>query len=215
MNEEIKIIAKITAKSSFRWFTIVSIGILFTLICFLIILFQDNGGAGGGHGSIYVYLINLFSHNFCGFLLFIGAPMFILGYFMFANKIAIQTVIHQIWENKMGGYIEGKIVFLVDKMTASSNWTNSISNKTMLKLKLLEANKNDKESSKIKKKVISYLLNKISFDNVDFANKDLKLSEVISGNIKKFVSETIEPSFLVFWLLLLFQLVLIVVAVFF
>jgi len=85
----------------------------------------------------------------------------------------------------------------------------------MLKLKLLEANKNDKESSKIKKKVISYLLNKISFDNVDFANKDLKLSEVISGNIKRFVSETIEPSFLVFWLLFLFQLVLIVVAIFF
>jgi hypothetical protein len=215
MKEEIKIVARITVKSSLKWFTIVSIGTLFTLICFLIIIFQDNGGSGGGHGSVYAYLVNLFSYNFCGFLLFIGTPIFVLGYFMIANKVAIQTVIHQIWENKMGSFIEEKVVFLVDKLTASNNWTNSISNKTMLKLKLLEANKNDKESSKIKKKTISYVLNKISFDNVDFANKDLKLSEVVSGNINKFVSETIEPSFLFFWLLLLFQLVLIIIAIFF
>ncbi|KAF2508809.1 hypothetical protein [Flavobacterium foetidum] len=215
MKEEIKIAARITAKTSLKWFTIILIGGFFTLICFLIILFQHIGMAGGGHGSAYALTVDLFLNNICGFLLFAGAPAFAAGYFMIANKVAIQTMIHQVWENKMGKYIEDKVVMLVDKLTASHNLTNSISNSTILRLKLLEANKNDKETSMIKKRIIGYFFAKIKLDDIDFSNKDLKLSEIISFKLNRFISETIEPSFLFFWLLLAFQLILIIVAQFF
>ncbi|MFB9076423.1 hypothetical protein ACFFLS_24420 [Flavobacterium procerum] len=215
MKEEIKIAAKITAKTSLKWFTIVFIGGLFTLICFLIILFQNMGLGGGGHGNAYAFTVNLFLNNICGFLLFVGAPAFAAGYFMIANKVAIQTMIHQVWENKMGKYIEEKVILLVDKLTASQNWANSASNATMLRLKLLEANKNDKETSVIKKRIIGYFFAKINLDDIDFSNKDLKLSEIISFKLNRFISETIEPSFLFFWLLLAFQLILIIAAQFF
>jgi hypothetical protein len=215
MKEQLKSAAKITAKSSLKWITIVSLGNLFTLICFLIILFQNTSLAGGGHGSAYALVVNLFLNNICGFLLFAGTPLFMVGYFMIANKVAIQTVIHQVWKNNASKYMEDKVIFLVDKLTASNNVANSISNGTMLRLQLLEANKRDKESSAIKKKAIGYVFSKIQLDDIDFSNKDLKLSEIISLKLNKFISEAVEPSFLFFWLLLSFQLILIIAAQFF
>ncbi|MBE8726562.1 hypothetical protein [Flavobacterium hungaricum] len=214
MKEQIKSAAKITAKSSLKWITIVLLGNLVTLICFLIIMFQNISLAGGGHGNVYTLIVNLFFQNICGFLLFVGAPLFAVGYFMIANKVAIQTVIHQVWENNASKYIEDKVILLVDKLTASHNVTNSISNAAMLRLKLLEANKKDKESSMIKKKAIGYLFSKIQLDDIDFSNENLKLSEIISAKLNKFISEAVEPSFLFFWLLVSFQLILIIAAQF-
>ena len=72
------------------------------------------------------------------------------------------------------------MIFLVDKLTASNNVANSISNGTMLRLQLLEANKRDKESSTIKKKAIGYVFSKIKLDDIDFISKpDLKLNNDI------------------------------------
>ncbi|MEN2402218.1 hypothetical protein GKZ90_0020685 [Flavobacterium sp. MC2016-06] len=215
MKEDIKIAAKITAASTLKWLVIVLIGNLFTLTCFLIILFQNISFAGGGHGNVYAFIINLFFHNTCGFILLVGAPIFAFLYFAIANKIAIQTMIHQLWQNKMGSYIDAKVIMIVDKLVESNDWTSSTSNDAMLRLKLLEANRSDNESSKIKKKVIGYIFAKIQLDDIDFSNQDLKFSNVVSTKLNNFVSETVEPSFLFFWLLLFFQLLLIIVAQFF
>lgn len=215
MKEEVKLMANITAKSSLKWITIVLLGNLVTLVCFFTILFENISYAGGGHGNVYAFFINLFFHNICGFLLLVGAPVFAIGYFMIANKVAIQSMIHQLWTNKMGSYLDAKVILLVDKITDSNKVANSISNESILRLQLLEANKRDHESSRIKKKAIGYFFSKIKLDDIDFSNKDLKLSEIISFKLNKFISETIQPSFFLFWLLLAFQLVLIVVAQFF
>ncbi|TDW49046.1 hypothetical protein EV144_103571 [Flavobacterium sp. 270] len=215
MKEEVKLMANITAKSSLKWITIVLLGNLVTLICFFTILFENISYAGGGHGNVYAFFRNLFFHNICGFLLLVGAPVFAIGYFMIANKVAIQSMIHQLWTNKMGSYLDAKVILLVDKITDSNKVANSISNESILRLQLLEANKRDHESSRIKKKAIGYFFSKIKLDDIDFSNKDLKLSEIISFKLNKFISETIQPSFFLFWLLLAFQLVLIVVAQFF
>ncbi|WP_289661538.1 hypothetical protein [Flavobacterium panacagri] len=215
MTEEIKIVASISAKSTLKWFFIMISGLFFTLICFFVILFQNSNYAGGGHGNVYALLSGLFLNNICGFVLFAGAPVFIFLYFLIANKAAIQQLIYLTWNNKVfAGYVDSKVVLLVDKITGSNNWASTISNESMLRLKLLEANRNDKESSKIKKKIINYLFQKIRLDDVDFKREDLKLSEVVSMKLNQFISESVEPSLLFFWLLLLFQIILFVVAQF-
>ncbi|MGE8339601.1 MAG: hypothetical protein ACN6OI_01090 [Flavobacterium sp.] len=215
MKEEIKVVAGISVKSSLKWLVIMIIGNLFTLILFLIILFQNADFAGGGHGNAYAFLSGLFLNNIYGFILLAGAPVFAILYFLIANKAAIQQMIYRTWKNKVfASYIDSKVVFLVDKLTASNNWSSAVSNKALLKMQLLEANRNDKESSKIKKKVINYLYQKINLDDVDFSNKDLKRSEVVSVKLNQFISEAVEPSLLFFWLLLLIQIVLFVAAQF-
>lgn len=215
MKDEIKLLASISAKSSLKWVTIVLVGNFLTLICFFTILFENIRFAGGGHGNVWAFFINLFSHNICGFLLLVGAPVFAIGYFMIANKVAIQSMIHQLWTNKLDSYLDAKVVMLVDRITASNKVANSISNESILRLQLLEANKRDQESSRIKKKAISYFFEKIQLDDVDFSDKDLKLSEIVSFKLNNFISETIQPSYFLFWLLLILQLALVIVAQFF
>jgi hypothetical protein len=215
MKEEIKSVASISAKSSLKWLVVMISGNLFTMIIFLIILFQNGSLAGGGHGNAYAFIMGLLLNNICGFILFVGAPIFAFLYFLIANKAAIQQIIYLTWKNKtFAGYVNSYVVLLVDKITASNNMASRISNGAMLRLQLLEANKNDKESSKIKKRVINYIFKKVRLDDVDFSNKDLKLSEVVSMKINQFISEAVEPSLLFFWLLLLLQVVLFIGAQF-
>ncbi|SFD16886.1 hypothetical protein [Flavobacterium phragmitis] len=215
MKEEIKMMAGISAKSSLKWLIVMVSGNVFTIICFLIILFQNADFAGGGHGNVYAFLTGLFFNNICGFILFAGAPVFAFLYFVIANKVAIQQMIYLTWKNKkISDYIDSKVVLLVDKITDSNSLVGTISNESILRLKLLEANKNDKENSRIKKRIINYLFQKIRLDDVDFSKEDLKLSEIVSLKINQFISETIEPSLLFFWLLFLLQVVLFVVAQF-
>lgn len=215
MKEEIKMMAGISAKSSLKWLIVMVSGNVFTIICFLIILFQNADFAGGGHGNACAFLAGLFFNNICGFILFAGAPVFAFLYFVIANKVAIQQMIYLTWKNKkISDYIDSKVVLLVDKITDSNSLVGTISNESILRLKLLEANKNDKENSRIKKRIINYLFQKIRLDDVDFSKEDLKLSEIVSLKINQFISETIEPSLLFFWLLFLLQVVLFVVAQF-
>ncbi|AWK06771.1 hypothetical protein HYN56_22075 [Flavobacterium crocinum] len=213
MKEEIKIVAGISAKSSLKWLFIMISGNVFTISCFLIILFQNAEFAGGGHGNAYAFLAGLFFNNICGFILFAGAPVFSFLYFVIANKAAIQQMIYLAWKNKtFAGYIDSKVILLTDKLAGSNHWVSSMSDESMLRLKLLEANKNDKETSRIKKRIINYLFQKIRLDDVDFSKEDLKLSEIVSMKINGFISESVEPSLMFFWLLLLIQIVLFVVA---
>ena len=216
MQEEIKIIAGISAKSSLKWLFVMISGNVFTVICFLMILFQNADFAGGGHGNAYAFITGLFFNNICGFILFAGAPIFAFLYFLIANKAAIQQMIYLTWKNKtFADYIDAKVILLTDKLVGANHWTTAMSNESMLRLKLLEANKNDKETSRIKKKIINYLFQKIKLDDVDFNKEDLKLSGIVSLKINQFISEAVEPSLLFFWLLLLLQIVLFVVAQFF
>ncbi|MBW1655064.1 hypothetical protein [Flavobacterium quisquiliarum] len=215
MKEEIKMMASISAKSSLKWLIVMVGGNIFTLILFFIILFQNASFAGGGHGNAYAFIVGLLLNNICGFILFVGAPVFAFLYFVIANKVAIQQMIYLTWKNKkFSDYIDSKVVFLVDKITDSNRLVGTISNESMLRLKLLEANKNDKESSRIKKKIINYLFQKIKLDDIDFSREDLKLSQIVSVKLNQFISETVEPSLLFFWLLLLLQVVLFVIAQF-
>ncbi|WP_117884504.1 hypothetical protein [Aureibaculum luteum] len=109
MKENIKLTAKITGKTALKWVFIFATGNLITLITFLIALFSIIELAGGGHGSIIALFVGLLSTNFFAFLLIFGAPIFIILYFIIANKISIQNAIYLLWEGKLGDYISSKV----------------------------------------------------------------------------------------------------------
>ena len=92
---------------------------------------------------------------------------------------------------------------------------NSITNESILRIQLLEENRTNPDSSKIKRKVVDYILKKVKLDDIDFKNKDLRLSDIISNKVNNFISESSKPSLTLFWILLSLQIVLFIIAQFY
>lgn len=208
MHEDLKLYAKITGKALLKWALVVTSGLTLTIVFFFFILFQNSAGAGGGHGSALAFVINLAAGNPCGFVLFAGAPVFTFLYFMVANKITIQSVIYDMWSKKASGFVEPTIKKIADRLTSKQNWINDVSNEALLRARLLDANKNEKTTSKTNKKVTNYILKKIRLDDIDFGNEKLSFANIISDKLKNYISEATKPSFLFFWLLFLLQIAL-------
>lgn len=191
-----------------KWGLVVATGTLISATFFLIVLFQNAEFAGSAHGNVYAFIVGLLFQNTCGFILFFGSPIFIFLYFVIANKVAIQATIHGIWKNKAEDFVTNRVKAIVDGITSRSDWANKISDSTMLRMRLLEANSNDPESSGIKKKVLKYGFKKIKLKDINLKDENVRLSDVVSNRMSAFISEASEPSYLFFWLLLIFQVVL-------
>lgn len=215
MKENIKLYAKISGKAFLKWLFVIVSGIVLTLILFLIILFTNSSGAGGGHGNAYAFILNLAVQDFFGFLLFIGTPVFIFLYFAIANKIGIQTIIYEIWTNKAVQFVEPAIKKIAEKITSKQNWVTTVSNEAMLRAKLLDANRNDKSNSTLNKRVLGYVFKKIKLDDIDFRDENLTLADILTLKLKNFISETTQPSFKLFWVLLVVQIVLLILSIIF
>ncbi|MBJ2175843.1 hypothetical protein JBL43_16435 [Aureibaculum sp. A20] len=210
MKENIKLVAKITGKTALKWLFIFALGNIVTLITFLIALFRNIEVAGGGHGNIIALFVGLLSTNFFAFLLIFGAPIFIILYFIIANKISIQHAIYLLWEGRLGSYISSKVGKLTTTLTNKEGWKKELSDKAVLKAQLFQSAKDDADTSKLQRKVINFGLKKIKLDDVNFQDKNLDLSLVITEKFNNFISETVKPSLKLFWGLVLIQIVLLI-----
>ena len=210
MKENIKLTAKITGKTALKWVFIFAMGNLITLITFLIALYRNMEVAGGGHGSIIALGIGLVTTNFYAFLLVFGAPVFIILYFIIANKISIQNAIYLLWEGRLGDYISSKVGNLTKILTHKEGWKKELSDKAVLKAQLFQSAKDDVDTSKLQRKVILFGLKKIKLDDVNFQDKNVDLSHVITEKFNNFISETVKPSLKLFWGLVLIQIVLLI-----
>lgn len=215
MKESIKLYAKISGKAFLKWFLVVASGIVITLVFFFIILFSNASGAGGGHGNPFALLISLALEDVFGLLLFAGAPIFIILYFLIANKVAIHTVIYEIWTNKAVVYVEPAVQKIAEKITSKQNWISTVSDQAMLRAKLLDANKNDKSTSTLNRRVLNYAFKKIKLDDIDFQNEKLTLADILTLKLKNFISESAKPSFNLYWILIGIQVVLLICSMIF
>lgn len=215
MTEDIKLYARISGKSFFRWLFITASGIVLTVISFLIVLFQNISTTGEDERKKTVFIVDLAMDNTGAFLLLVGAPLFIVVYIVIANKIAIQYMIFQIWKNKAINYVEPAVKNIVERATSQHNGAKKLTDAAMLKAKLVQETRQDKRTSPINKRVISYGLKKIRLDDIDFANEKVSLTTIISDKLKAYISETAEPGYLLFWLLAGFQILLFVCAQYF
>ncbi len=215
MKENIKLYAKISGKAFLKWLFVLVSGITITFILFLIILLTNASGAGGGHGNAYAFVVNLAVQDFFGFLLFVGAPVFIFLYFAIANKVGIQTIIYEIWTNKAVQFVEPAIKKIAEKITNKQNWMTTVSDQAMLRAKLLDENRNDKSNSSLNRRVLGYVFKKIKLDDINFRDENLTLADILTLKLKNFISETTKPSFSLFWILVGIQILLLILSIIF
>lgn len=212
MKENIKIFAKISSKVIAKWLLIFITGNIVTLITFLVAIFTNAKYAGGGHGSPIALVIGLFTQNIFAFFVVIGAPIFLALYFILANKISIQNALYQLWKTKAGDYISDKVENITSKFTEKDGWQREITNKAILKAKILQENKSDPNSSKLQRKLISYGFKKINLDDINFQDENLKLSHILKVKFYDFISNTAKPSLKLFWILIFLQIFLLIVS---
>ncbi|MEO7082039.1 MAG: hypothetical protein ABIY71_10950, partial [Flavobacteriales bacterium] len=72
-----------------------------------------------------------------GFILLVGAPVFIILYFLVANKIAIANTIYLVLKNKAGDMISSQVGRLVEGLTSGSAWVAKGTDAALLRAKLL------------------------------------------------------------------------------
>ena len=208
MIEHIKLAAEIGGRTFLKWFMLVAVGSMLSLLCAAVVVFNNTGLGGGGHGNALAFMINLFSANTTGFILLVGSPVFIVLYFLVANKIAIANTIYLVLKNKAGDMISAQVGRLVDGLTSGSTWLAKGSDAALLRAKLLQANMDDPNTSKLKRGVIKYGFNKIQLDDIDLQAGDTKLSTIVVGKVEHLMRETAKPSLKLFWMLVWVQLAL-------
>ncbi|MBE7634681.1 hypothetical protein [Tenacibaculum finnmarkense] len=210
MKENIKIAVKISGKTALKWIFIFALGNIVTLIIFLIALYGNIGLSGGGHGSIIGLFIGLLTTNIFAFLLVFGSPVFIAIYFIIANKISIQNAIYLLWKGKAGNYISSKVENVTKKLTEKEGWKKELTDKAILKAKILQLTKNDNDTSKLQRKIINFGFNKIKLDEIDFQDENLNLSDFLTNKFNDFIAETTKPSLKLLWILIITQISLLI-----
>jgi hypothetical protein len=198
MKDNIKQIAKIGAKSAFKFLIVIGLGSFLTLLFAIIIFFQNSHLVNEGIGLFQALLNN----NPLGLLIILGSPIFIGLYVVVANKITIQSLIYMAWNSKVGEFITNRVEQIIAKVTDGKNWVGKATSASLLRAKLLQANQNDENTSKVQRKIIGYGFQKMSLDGIDFQDENTKLSSILSNKFQELVSDMTEPSFMLFWILL-------------
>lgn len=149
-------------------------------------------------------LLNSQDTNFYHLLSLVILVIFPVIYYFIANKIAIRTALNQVWENKISGWLSPKISSYLDKIERNQPaWLHNASDSALIKLKLLETNKSDSDSSKWQKRIIAYGLKKANLDDVDFNNENTRVSTILSDKIFNAIAHITRPSSKLLWLFVL------------
>lgn len=210
MKETIKVAGGIALKSLAKWSLIVFLGCFITLITFLIsflwnidLLFVDDQTFSG-------YFKDLLHQNIPALILVFGAPLFVVIYVIMAKKVSIQNIIYLLIQSQAGDYATSAIASAAEKITENKGWHSELINKGVLKVKMLQAAKDDPKTSQIQRSILRYGFKKINLDDVDFQQEDLQLSTLLVEKFKLFFTETVKPSLFFFWMLILLQMVLMI-----
>lgn len=131
---------------------------------------------------------------------------------MIANKVSIHNALYQLWKTQAGDFIANQVEKITSKFTDKEGWQREITNKAILKAKILQENKSDPNSSKLQRKLISYGFKKINLDDINFQDENLKLSHILKVKFYDFISNTAKPSLKLFWILIFLQIFLLIVS---
>lgn len=189
MSNTLKSIASISGKVAGGWLMIFATGLVFSIVYIVV--------AG-------LKLLNSQDTNFYHLLSLVILVIFPVIYYFIANKIAIRTALNQVWENKISGWLSPKISSYLDKIERNQPaWLHNASDSALIKLKLLETNKSDSDSSKWQKRIIAYGLKKANLDDVDFNNENTRVSTILSDKIFNAIAHITRPSSKLLWLFVL------------
>jgi hypothetical protein len=215
MKQNLGLMMKIIGKSTLKFVVVLTFGLAFSILSIIVSYYSlshkhDPGSsvehsAHAGSGLIMVLL--WFRLDFWSAILFFSSLLvFPFLYFAVANKTAIQTAIHLIWSNKISDWIGPKITYYLQKVESKQpNWLKNTSDSALVKLKLLEANKNDGETPALQKKVIGFLLKKARLDDVDFQKDSVSIGSILSEKLIQTLGDFASPSNTFLWIVIGFH----------
>jgi len=217
----VKLFGKVTGKSLFAWIKVALIGAIIMTgdIIIAVILFGDNPGGGfpaAAHGGILGAIVGffvLFTVEFWTALLLTVGILAPILFIILANKNAIATAIYNVWKFKLADFVEPKIDFYIDKILKKQpDFLRSITDWSVVKVKLLDTINNDSETPKLQKRIIKFILKKIKMDDVSFKDPHTNLNSILSLKIKQFIAGFAEPDLKLVWIIVAIDIVLIILA---
>ncbi|WBX72671.1 hypothetical protein PG913_07045 [Tenacibaculum pacificus] len=223
MKSSLKIIAKVGSKSIIKWIIIYALGTIVSILLFFISLFLlgessisgNSGTAHSGAGAI-AGVITLFTVDFWPMLLAtLSLLVFPIIYFIIANKLSIETALSTIWKNNLQSWFSDKITTYVSEKIESTSTINQLDDYVTLKLNLLNDIKKDTETSKWQKRILSFIMKKVTLDKVDFSNKDTKLSTILAKKVNDVITDFTESSNKLFYIALCVHFFFLILAIIF
>jgi len=198
MIDQIKAFTKIAFKSSLKWFTVVGIGGVFSIVTFITAYYLLNNSEIGGSG-LFANLSTYLTKEFLKTLLFLISLPFILVYVLVANKIALHQAVFAVWGQKINGFVASRIAGLIEKMiNTQPDWIKNMTDTAALKIRLIDANKKDNTASKLQKRILNYGLNKANLEGIDLQGENMNLPDVIATKINDTITDLAQPSFKLF-----------------
>lgn len=180
--DNVKFFTKTAAGALSRWLMVFLGGLVVTVIVFFV--FSSKASAAS-YNTIYLVLSSL---------------IFIIIYFIIANKTSISFVISRLFDEKLSSVLGEKIYHLLYAISERQpHWVQSIKNGAALKDKILDSSQQDSSLNKLQRKVIAYGLKKINLDDINFQQENLNLPQEVSDRLMLKLSETAKHSYALFW----------------
>jgi len=198
--------AKIAAKTTFTWIKVGLVGMLFSLLCIGIStwLVKKN------------YLSELsFSENLANnplpFILLIGSVIAVFFYFILAKKITTMTLVNQVWQNKLSGFILPKIQVYTEKIiSGNSDKLKGIAESNFVK-QVTNSVKRDKTINRVQRLALAYGLKDINLSATDFSSDNI--SQILALKVESKIQSLTQPSFKQFWIFFFVQLFLLILSI--
>lgn len=203
ITNQIKYFSKLSAVFIGSLLKIYGIGILSTVIVLVLGLYilSNSFGSSLGHSGAYMFIVAAVTTKPVSavifFLLMIAAP-FVIG--IFATKYAMANIISKLVRD----HSETLLIPAIDKILSKFRSGQPVvvrnsADYALVKIKLLNEFKNSSEN-KILKKILSYALKKLSFDELDLKNGNANFYDLIKTKLIEKLHELAEPSAMIFYI---------------
>ncbi|KFF03098.1 hypothetical protein [Chryseobacterium luteum] len=203
VTNQIKYFSKLSAVFLGSLLKIYGIGILSTVITFVlgIYILSNSFGSSLGHSGAYMFIVAAVTvkpvSSVIFFLLMIAAP-FLIG--VFSTKYAMANVISRLVQD----HSETLLVPAIDKImnkfkSGQPTVIRNSADYAMVKIKLLNEFKNSSEN-KILKRILTYALKKLSFDELDLKNENASFYDIVKTKLIEKLHELAEPSAMIFYI---------------
>lgn len=211
MNDNLKYATKIFGSATFSFFKINIIGqILYAIIgiCTICTIIYQSG-AKMGHINGPAIVLVLFALRPIGFgltLISLFAGPFLL--FSLGNKYIISKTINKLLSDKGEVLLYPIIDKVLNKIKINQpDLLKQGTDKTKLKLKLIQEIRDSKDNKWLKK-IIIYGFKKVSLEDVDFKDENVSFTEIIKDKIITGLKNISKPSRNFFWIILAIQIII-------
>ncbi len=203
ITDQLKYFSKLSATFILSLLKIYGIGVLSTVISLvagIYILSQSLGSSLGHSGALAFLVATIMAKPVSAvlfYLLIIIAPFVI---WIFATKYAMSGVISRLIRDHSKTILIPFIDRIINQFkTHQPAIVRTSADFALTKVKLLNEFRNSSEN-KILKRVVSYALNKVKFDELNLGNENADFSDIIKNTLIEKLHELAEPSAMLFYI---------------